>query len=103
MRFEQFWEKLYVELKHSKRFKALKRHTSFEAYFADADTVIVTPDSTKIDRKVSSKEFEGMWNIMKNDIKSQRYVNTNKRYYTFWSSSYINALIDHIVKDQDMQ
>ena len=44
-----------------------------------------------------------MRNIMKNDIRSQRYINTDKRYYTFWSSSYINALIDYIVKDQDMQ
>ena len=55
MRFEQFWEKLYVELGHNKRFIALKRSTSFKAYFADTDTVIVTPDSTKIDRKVSRR------------------------------------------------
>ena len=103
MRFEQFWEKLYVELGHNKRFRALKRSTSFEVYFADADMVIVTPDSTKIDRKVSRREFEGMWNIMKNDIRSQRHINTNKRYYSFWSSSYINALIDRIVQDQGMQ
>ena len=79
MRFEQFWERLYVELGHNKRFRALKRSTSFKAYFADADTVIVTPDSTKIDRKVARREFEGMWNIMKNDIRSQRHIDTNKR------------------------
>lgn len=40
---------------------------------------------------------------MKDDIRSKRGVNINGRYDYEWSSSYISALIDHVVADLDME
>lgn len=44
-----------------------------------------------------------MWGIMKNDTRSEKYVNYDKHYHRLWSLSYIGALIDRVVKDQSME
>ena len=67
------------------------------------DTVTVQPRSSKTSRDVPKEEFHEMWDIMKDDIRSKRYVNYNQRYFDFWDSSYINTLIDHVVKNQRME
>ena len=103
MNFQQFWKKLFVELKQNKKFKTLKRSKLFDADIIDYQTIIITPNHTKKPRKIKINEFQGMWNIMKNDIRSERYINSKKRYYSFWSSSYISTLIDYVVKGQNMQ
>ena len=103
MDFQEFWRKLSVELKHSKRFKTLRRNNVFDASCADASSVEVIPDSTRESRRILIEQFQGMWYIMKNEPRSKRYVNSNQRYYSFWNSSYISALIDHIVADQGMK
>ena len=101
MNFQQFWKKLSIELRQDKKFKTLKRVKIFEASLID-NTIVIKRDSIRV-RTILIKQFQEMWNIMKNDVRNERYINTNKRYYSFWSYSYINALIDHIVKDQNME
>ena len=103
MNFQQFWKKLSVELKKNKKFKTLRRSNLFNAYILDYQTITVIPNHTKKSRQIKIVEFQGMWNIMKNDIRNERYINSKKRYYSFWSSSYINALIDHIIKEHNME
>ncbi len=103
MDFQEFWKKLSVELKHSKRFKTLIQNKWFEVSSVDTSSIEVIPDSTKESRKIPIWQFQGMWHIMKNDPRNERYLNTNKRYYSFWSYSYINTLIDHVVADQGMK
>lgn len=102
MDFQEFWRKLYAELKHNHNFKTKSQEKSFQANLRDPSTIVVIP-TTDDSRPIPIEQFQGMWNIMKNDVRSERYVNTNKRYYSFWSSSYISALIDHIVADQKME
>ncbi len=101
MNFQEFWRRLSVELKTNKKFKTLKRSKPFEAY-ADINTITVIPNSNK-PRPVPIKEFQKMWEIMKNHIRSERYVNTNRRYSSSHNSSYISALIDHVVSDHNME
>jgi len=103
MRFQEFWRMLSVELGAGKKFKTLKRLKPFEAWLSEANAVTVTPRSTGEPRRIPAGEFQGMWEIMKGDMRSERYVNTDGRYYSFWSSSYINKLIDHVVGDQNME
>ena len=67
------------------------------------DTVTVIPGSTGITRPIPMNQFCEMWEIMKNDIRSERYVNKRKRYHDYWNPSYINTLIDHVVQDQCME
>ncbi len=102
MKFQQFWQKLSTEIRYGRKFTTLTRKIEFEASMNDSTTVAVMP-STEIVREIPMEQFQGMWDIMKDDIRTERYVNTNKRYYSYWSSSYISALIDHVVQDQDMQ
>ena len=103
MNFKEFWNKLSTELRHSREFSTLTRHKIFEAKMTHGDTVTVQPRSSKTSRDVPKEEFHEMWDIMKDDIRSKRYVNYNQRYFDFWDSSYINTLIDHVVKDQCME
>lgn len=102
MDFREFWTRLIAELARPKKFETLKLSRRFEAVRGDHDAIVITPDQCDY-RSVSIKEFRSMWDIMKNDARRERYVNTNKRYYSFWNSSYVSALIDHIVSDQDME
>jgi len=103
MKFQEFWRTLSAELNAGKTFRTLKRLEPFEARLSEAGAVTVTPQSTGEPRRIPVGEFQGMWEIMKNDMRSERYVNRKHRYYSFWSSSYINRLIDHVVGDQDME
>ena len=103
MEFQQFWSKLSIELRSKKQFHTLKRLSKFEARFQYPDIITVTPASTSITREIPMTQFQGMWNLMKDDLRNERYVNTGKRFYTYWSSSYISTFIDHIVKDQNME
>ena len=104
MDFNEFWDSLAHALKTCRGFRTLKRSKTFEARMVDHWTVTVTPSSTRKPRKIQKSEFQQMWDLMiKNDIRSERYVSTNGRYSKFWNPVYVSALIDYIVKDQDMQ
>jgi len=103
VRFREFWMALSAELNAPKQFRTLKRLKLFDARLYGRDVVTVTPQSTGEPRLIPVGQFQGMWEIMKNDMRSQRYVNSNRRYYSFWSSAYINKLIDHVVGDQHME
>ena len=98
----EFWANLSVKLKNEKDCRTLKRSKPFKARIKDSNTVIVTPGSGDA-RKVTKDQFCRMWSLMKYDSRSNRYINTNKRYYDFWSSSYISALIDCVVGNQNME
>ena len=102
MNFQEFWKKLTDELEHQEEYRTLKQSKVFRAVREDSNTINITPDSKEV-RLVPINQFREMWEIMKNDVRSERYINTNKRYYSFWSSSYINALIDHVVSDKNME
>ena len=100
---EEFWARLLLCLKAQKEFVTLKRMKKFEAVIADSQTVTVTPRSTKTSRPVPMNMFRQMWGIMKNDVRNERHVGREGRYSRFRSKSYVNALIDYIVGNQDMR
>ena len=111
MNFQEFWKELHVELRHKEKYPTLKRARLFKAAASDPTTINVTPSSKQV-RLVTIGQFQGMWNLMKNDTRGQRYINTKTdpqdpgskgRYYSYWNYSYICALIDHVVGDQDMK
>ena len=102
MDFNEFWDTLSVEPEREKEFRTLKRSKACKARITDSDVVTVTPGS-RDEREIPKDQFREMWDIMKDDVRNERYVNTNKRYYKFWSSSYVSALIDHVVGNQSMQ
>ena len=103
MHFEEFWARLSLCLKVQKEFTTLKRMKKFGAVMADSQTVTVTPSSTRTARPVPMNMFRQMWDIMKNDIRSERHIGRKGRYSGFWSQSYVNALIDYVVGNQDMR
>ncbi len=102
MNFQEFWKKLTNELKHQEKYRTLKHSKLFEAVLVDSNTIIIKRDSKRV-RTITINQFQSMWAIMKNDVRNERYINTKKRYYSFWSSSYVNALIDHVVSDKNME
>ena len=103
MNFQQFWERLSTEIKTTQTFQTHKRDIKFDAIMIDTRTVQVTPHSSKEPRRVPISQFQDMWKIMKNDPYDKRYIGTNGRYDSFWSSSYVCALVDHIVSHHNME
>ena len=102
MDFQEFWSKITGELGNKKEFRTLDRQYVFDAVADTPDIITATPSSTGIARDIPKEQFQSMWDIMKNDIRSERYKSTKDRYSPFWSRVYVSALIDHIVADQDM-
>ena len=103
MKFQEFWIQLSRKLPRCRKFRTLSRSKPFEAYLLDGNTIKVIPGSTKEPRPVKMTEFQKMWDIMKGDIRSERYKNRKKRYYPFWNQAYVSALIDYVVADQNME
>ena len=102
MKFQEFWKKLSADIRYHKKFTTLYQNVGFEAIMKSKLVVQVTP-STKRNRDIPIYEFQRMWNIMKNDSYTDRYLNTNGRFFFSKNSSYIRAMIDSIVHDGDMQ
>ena len=104
MDFDEFWQLLQECLKNPKQFRTLGgRNKPFEAVMKDSQTVIATPGSGKPRPIRKEKDFRRMWNLMKDDIRSERYVNRNGRFDWCYHPVYICALIDYKVGDRKMQ
>lgn len=110
MDFGQFWDRLPKELKATGKFYTLKQSKEFKATMTDSCTVTATPKSStqktsveKEERPIKKDEFQQMWDMIKDDIRSERYVGSNGRFKKFWNPAYVCALIDHVVGDRDMQ
>ena len=103
MDFDEFWQLLLECLKTPKQFETLSRGAPFEAVMSGSETVIATPESSGKPRPIrKEKDFRRMWNLMKDDAGSERYVNRNGRYDWCFNPVYICALIDDKVGDQKM-
>ena len=104
MDFDKFWQLLQECLKHNSYFRTLKRGKPFKAVMSGSDIVIATPESSGEPRPIrKEKDFRRMWNLMKDDARSERYVNRNGRCDWCFNPVYICALIDYKVGDQKMQ
>lgn len=100
MNFAAFWSALRSKLITHYKFKTMRQSRPFEARMSD-NSVHITPESRN-KRNVYMKEFQGIWNIAKNDARDQRCINKGGRYTQFFNPSYVTALIDFIVEDQEM-
>lgn len=108
---------MQTELKQEKEFKTLKQKKRFKArleYTQKRDLVVcVTPKLGVPRGQIPSNEFKGIWDTAKKYSHETRYVNKNRRLESYskqtggignsFQVSYITALIDHIVKDQNME
>ena len=110
MDFDQFWDRLSKELETARTFYTLKQSKEFKAIMTDSLTVTATPKSStqkesveKEERPIKRDVFQEMWDLIKDDHRSERYVGSNGRFKKFWNPVYVCALIDHVVGDQDME
>ena len=103
MKFQEFWRRLHAELQQTKEFRTMTYGKEFKARVENMSTIQVVPQSTKIPRPVKIIEFQAMWNMMKNDVRNERYISTNGRYAQFYNPVYVSALVDHIVGNQNME
>jgi hypothetical protein len=116
MNFKEFWNTLQNELKQEKELVTLRQKRKFKAclgYVKEELVVLVTPESSMIQRgRIPHNEFEGIWNDVKTYSHETRFVNKDGRLGSFINKngkkgtsnnlSYIIKLIEHVVKDQDM-
>ena len=116
MNFQEFWTELQVELKDYKEFKTLAQHKEFKARFErnkKGDLFVqVTLKLGEPRGQIPFNEFEGIWDTAKSRSRENRFVNKDGiEEYTRQDGeigrtvhvSYITAMIDHIVKDSNME
>lgn len=115
--FKEFWVLLQDELKQEKEFVTLKQGRKFKARFEKnkngENVVIITPKHSETQRgSIPYNEFEGIWNNIKDRSYETRFENyDDMKSYTkkddeigkSMQVSYITALINHIVKNQNME
>lgn len=112
MNFKMFWNILKNELGKEKEFKTLARKKKFTAKFQYNNNreahIIITVNSK---RTVERREFKGVWDNSKTHLRKTRFKNIKElKSYTRQDGklgksvhvSYISSLIDHIVKDENM-
>jgi len=117
MNFNEFWKKLQNELKQEKEFKTLKQKKKFNAHFEHnlhgVPIVKLITETGEPRGHTKSNEFEGVWDNAKGRSRETRFVNEKRRLEPYSKKkggigksmqvSYITALIDFIVQDQDME
>ena len=117
MNFKDFWDKLQTELKQEKEFVTLKQKKKFKARFESDShgefSVIVIPEQGKQRGRISSNEFEGIWDNAKGLSHETRFVNKDGRLEPYPTKkaetgksiqiSYVIALINHVIQNQNME
>ena len=83
MDFKEFWNKLSVELRHAREFSTLTQQKILKVQMTCRDAVTILPGSTGIKGDIPMEPFHGMWDIMKDDIRSKRYVKETLRKLVF--------------------
>ena len=116
MNFDEFWKQLQSEIKQEKEFRTLRRRKKFTASFEISTrgipaVRIITEDGAPRG-PIKSNEFQGVWDNAKGYSRETRFLNKGKRLEPYPTKnkgmgksmqvSYITALIDYIVKDQNM-
>lgn len=117
MDFQEFWKILKAELSPDKKFKTLSQGKKFNAYFdhnKKGDLFVqVILDSGKPRGQIPFNEFEGIWDTAKTRSRETRFVNKGGRLASYVKQdgeigetvhvSYISALINYVVKNQNME
>lgn len=118
MDFEEFWDKLIVELQTKDDFHTIERGNEFRAHIIDESgekQISITPASGTTRGSIPKNEVEGVWNNIAwcQDEGDGRYKNKFNRLVGYVTKkgkqgksmqiSYISALIKHMVEQQGMQ
>lgn len=101
--FDEFWQKLSIDLKYGKSLKTLKGEGQFDAIMSEGQALINVTPSGGSTRRIKKDEFYKIWDVMKHDNSSDRYVDKDGRYSSNCPDyPYITTLIQRIVGDQVM-
>ena len=61
MRYDEFWLKMYKNLRTKREFQTLHRKTSFSAH-SENNSIICTPKKSKFPRSITREKFKQVWN-----------------------------------------
>ncbi len=117
MNFQEFWKKLQSDLIQEKEFKTLKQKKQFSAHFEQNRNGVpilkIITETGESRGSIATNEFEGVWDNVKGRSRETRFLNDARRLEPYpkkkggigksMQVSYIIALIDYVVQDQDMK
>jgi len=95
MKFDDFWKKMYRNLRVKKEFTTLHRKTRFSAHSENNNIVITLEKNAQ--RNLSREAFKEIWNAAAKLPKFERYRPGNYGKMTF-SSSYAVTLLKHYLQ-----
>jgi hypothetical protein len=61
MRYDEFWLKMYKNLRTKREFETLRRNTLFSAH-SENSSIIITPKKSKFPRSITREKFKLVWN-----------------------------------------
>ena len=104
MDFDGFWRQLSGELVDPSMFTTCRYGAPFEAEMAANDLVVFATPGSGCKRRIPKDQFQAMWNAMKGYPLGERCARARRHCHdTCHHTSYICALINHVVGDQDME
>jgi len=101
MLYDDFVGELKKTITTKQTFQTLKQDKEFDAVYFQGD-IIITPLSTGEERPVPLNEFFKIWKLVGDMSKQERYNPGNYQQDTY-NSSYILTLIQHILKDDEIE
>lgn len=105
MDFDEFWRRLSAKLTTkltSQNIKTLGQSHMFGAVMTGPSTLRILT-ITGDNRTIKRKEFEQMWDVIKDKPKDKRYVSFQGHDNRFKNRVYVRTLISDIVDDRPMQ
>jgi len=101
MYYDDFISELKAMLQTKQTFHTLKQDKEFDAVYYQGD-IIITPLSTGEERPFPMNEFFKIWELAGDLPKQERYNPGNYQQDTY-NSSYILTLIQHILKNDEIE
>ena len=96
MRYDEFWLKMYKNLRTKREFQTLHRNASFSAR-SENNSIVITPKKSKFPRSITREKFKQVWNHASKLSAGERFKPGNYSKITY-NSAYEVTLMHEFLK-----
>ena len=97
MRYEEFWQKMYRNLRTKREFETLRRNALFSAH-SENSSIIITPKKSKFPRSITREKFKQVWNHASKLSASERFKPGNYSKITHNSAYEVTLMYEFLKK-----
>ena len=97
MRYDEFWLKMYKNLRTKREFETLHRNSLFSAH-SENSSIIITPKKSKFPRSITREKFQQVWNHASKLPTSERFKPGNYSKITHNSAYEVTLMYEFLKK-----